>query len=245
MRAYRILPGIVKAGWIRYRQRVLDVSDWTAYALPARAGRASAALVGNAGYLAGLTQGGEIDGHGFVLRLNNFRTHGYERQVGGRTDLFMTNFFKDIAYDRPELAGVETIIASVPNSFRKAPDRFLQHRHAEHIIDGMNRLGRREVLVPPDTAFANACAQCQAMPSTGYMALRFALDVLRPDRLFITGFSFFRGAEHYFPMPAAPRPRHDFERERILFSRELLPLVASGRVLLDEQLHADLVAAAQ
>jgi hypothetical protein len=184
-----------------------------------------------------------IDGHSLVIRLNNFQTRGFERQVGGRCDVFLTNFFTDIDHERPELAAVDRIVASVPNNFRKAKRSYLFHRHAEHIADGMLRLGRQDLYVPSLQDFLDACAICRAAPSTGFMAILFALRHLRWSRLFVTGFSFFRGAEHYFEGPSAPRPRHDFERERVLVAGLLLPLIAAGNVDVDAVMRADLLEA--
>jgi hypothetical protein len=240
----RMLPEFVKAALIRRRQRPLTVRTWDDFGRGPHAAPGSVAIVGNAGYLAGLEQGREIDRHTLVIRLNNFRTVGFERQVGSRCDVFLTNFFTDIRFDRPELAGIPHLVASVPNAFRKARRRLLHHRHAAHITTGLERLGRRDVSVPSDAEFAAACAACRAMPSTGLMALRFVLAHLRFDRLFLTGFSFFQGPEHYFAHAGSPPTHHDFQRERSLVAAHVLPLVRTGRAACDPLLRAELERAA-
>lgn len=243
---YRLLPDVVKAACIRARQRRLAIATWDEFgAAPATVG--SVAIVGNAAYLADLEQGAAIDGHDLVIRLNNFRTVGFERQVGTRCDVLLTNFFTDIRFDRPELAAVPHLVASVPNALRRRRRSHLHHRHGEHIAAGLERLGRRRAFVPSAASFAAASAACGATPSTGMMALRFVLEHLPFQRLFVTGYSFFAaptGAAHYFAGPASPGTRHDFARERVLAAATLLPLLRDGRAACDPLLRADLERAA-
>jgi hypothetical protein len=240
---HRILPEFVKSGWTRHRQRSLTVLPWDDFQKQNDRRYDSVAVVGNAGYLVDLDQGRMIDDHELVIRLNNFQTTGFERQIGSRCDVFLTSFFTDIRYRRPEITGVRQIVASVPNTFRKARRSFLHHRYAEHILEGMEQLDRREVFVPSLGTFFGACNTCQAVPSTGFMAILFALQYLRWNRLLVTGFSFFRGREHYFNQPGAPRPRHDFERERLLVASMLMPLVADGGVRTDTVMQDDIAEA--
>ena len=137
------------------------------------------------------------------------------------------------------------MVASVPNNFHKARRSHLHHRHAEHIAEGMCRLGRKGVYVPSLYRFREACQACRAAPSTGFMAIMFTLHHLRWRRLYVTGFSFFRGREHYFAGLAAPRPRHDFDRERLVLAGMLLPLIEAGTVITDALLHQDLLEVAR
>ena len=196
--------------------------------------------MGNAGYLRDLDQGRLIEDHELVIRLNNFQTSGFERQVGGRCDVFMTNFLSDIRYDRPELADVGQVVASVPNDFRKR----LNVRHAENITKGMKWLNRRAVYAPSLPACLEAYHSCRAIPSTGFMAILFALRYLRWSQPHVTGFSFFRGQAHYFKEFGAPWQGHDFESERLLVAGMLMPLIAEGRVRTDIAMHRDLREAA-
>ncbi|XP_026657163.1 sialyltransferase-like protein 1 isoform X2 [Phoenix dactylifera] len=49
------------------------------------------AVVGNSGILLKSEHGELIDGHDLVIRLNNARTNGYQRNVGSKTDLSFVN----------------------------------------------------------------------------------------------------------------------------------------------------------
>lgn len=150
---YHMPPECLKAAWGRHRQRSLTIRTWREFAAGA-APAGSVAVVGNAGCLAELAQGGMIDRHTVVIRLNNFQTVGHELQVGSRCDIFLTKFFTDIRIDRYELQHVKHVVASVPNAFAKHRRQHLHHRHAEHITTGLGQLSRREVCVPSATDFA-------------------------------------------------------------------------------------------
>ena len=52
---------------------------------------ATCAVVGNSGIVLNRTYGEEIDRHDMVLRLNNARTHGFEKHVGVKTTIAFMN----------------------------------------------------------------------------------------------------------------------------------------------------------
>ena len=214
----------------RWRQRALNVRSWGSF--PACDAK-SVAVVGNAGYLGELAQGPRIDSYELVIRMNNFQISGFEAQVGTRVDVFFTNFFTDIRYERPELDQAKYIVASVPNNFQKLHRHHIHHRHAEHIVAGLEALRRTDVFVPEWDTFHEQVRRCSSFPSTGMMAMLFALNVLRCDTLLITGFSFFQDRPHYFQDQPASAKDHDFAQERTYLRTLLVPHVASSRVLID------------
>src|SRR5262245_61322180 len=73
-----------------------QIERWESLADRPELQNALLAIVGNAGYLAELNQGSEIDAHDVVLRMNNFRTKGFEAQVGARTDIFLSTYYDDV-----------------------------------------------------------------------------------------------------------------------------------------------------
>lgn len=233
----RWYPAFVKDFIIRREQRSLSVHSWRAFpAEPAK----SVAVVGNAGYLGEVDQGRWIDSHDLVIRMNNCRIDGFEAQVGARLDIFLTNFFTDICYERPLLQQAKFVVASVPNNFRKLRRRGIHHRHAEHIVAGLRALGRTEVFVPELEPFCERVREWGCFPSTGLMAVQFALDVLRCERLYVTGFSFFQGRPHYFDDQPASARNHDFSHEQRYLRALLAPHVASGRVVVDARMQGQL-----
>jgi Glycosyltransferase family 29 (sialyltransferase) len=232
---------LVTAYWL-LRRWGLTVRAWNDLATRPNVQRKSLAIVGNAGYLSELAQGELIDSHDLVLRMNNFRVAGFERQVGTRTDIFLTTFHSDVDLSNPALADAQLIVASVPCNFAKSRGRGLQQRHAEFIVRGVRQMERREVFVPAIDYFTAARRAIGRYPSTGAMAVLLALDFLLPvcGEIYVTGFSFFAGRGHYFHGAPVAANNHDPGREQALLGERLAPHVSSGRVRLDARLAAQL-----
>jgi hypothetical protein len=225
------------ACWLQ--QRMMQVRPWDELAGRDSFRGASIAIVGNAGYLSDFDQGERIDSHDLVLRMNNFRVSGMERQVGSRLDIFMSTFFHDVCLDNPLLDEASYLIASVPNNFRKHD---LRWRHAQAITAAMSRLKRREVFVPPLGGFREKLQQIGKYPTTGAMALYLVIEELLAvcGSVYVTGFSFFAGRSHYFSQQQVDPTNHDPQRERILLAAALKPHWQSGRITFDSQLTAAL-----
>jgi hypothetical protein len=189
-----------------------------------------------------LTQGELIDRHDLVLRMNNFRTAGYEPHVGRRVDIFLTTFHSDVNLTSPHLDQARLIVASVPFNFFKSRPNGLQHGHAAYITAGLQQLGRNLAYVPELSYFLSLRRQIGRYPTTGAMAICLALDFLLPvcDRVYLTGFSFFEGRSHYFQGEKIVPRNHDPARERQLIRQRLQTHVAAGRVNLDERLAEQL-----
>jgi Glycosyltransferase family 29 (sialyltransferase) len=233
---------LARACYYRYRQRSLYVRPWEDLSRHANLQNASIALVGNAGYLAELNQGDLIDGHDLVIRMNNFRTEGFEQNVGRRTDIFLTNFFTDIDYSRPELVQPSLIVSSSPNTFRKRRRRGIHLRHAPFITDGMRQLGRSTVFVPSTEWFIEQIGQIGRYPTTGAVGVLLLLKQLASvcGEIYVTGFSFFEGRCHYFNDDLANTLNHDAKRERCLIKKTICPYLDSGRMTIDESMHTSL-----
>ncbi len=223
--------------WLR--QRSLHVRGWDALARHDRLRGASLAIVGNAGYLAELEQGERIDRHDLVLRMNNFRVAGLEKQVGRRLDIFMSTFYRDVQLDNPLVAQAPLIVASVPNNLRK---RGLNWRHGQAITAALARLKRREVFVPSFRSFETKRQAIGKYPTTGAMALWLVAEHLLPvcGRVYVSGFSFFAGRSHYFSDQQVSPTNHAPLRERQLLADLLRPHWRSGRIAFDPQLTAAL-----
>jgi hypothetical protein len=238
----KLVPRVLRTAYYRLRRAWIELRPWNDLAQRAEFHGASLAIVGNAGYLAQLGQGVRIDACDLVLRMNNFRTAGFERQVGRRCDIFCSAFYHDVDLKRPELREPRFIVASIPANFRKLPDCKIHTRGGEWITAGLVTLGRRVAYVPGVDDFAARIARFGRYPTTGAMAILLALEQLLPvcKSVYLTGFSFFDGPSHYYSsQPIVPR-NHDLPAERALLRTLLMPAIASGRVTLDPIMHGHL-----
>jgi hypothetical protein len=240
--ALRLANSLLRTSWLMPSPWRVRIEKWELLAALSEFRDATLAIVGNAGYLVELNQGNKIDRHDLVLRMNNFRTAGFESQVGQRTDIFLSTFYHDVDLTNPAIPACRLLIASVPFNHQRDRQQGILQKHAEQITQGLTRLGRRQVFVPEWEYFL---AQKQAIgkyPTSGAMALllatQFLLGVCRS--VYVTGFSFFSGPSHYFSNQQVNPRNHAPEREQ-QFIRELLkPHVASGRVTLDERMQQQL-----
>jgi hypothetical protein len=238
----KLVPRVVRTAYYRLRSQQLEFRPWADLAECAETRGASLAIVGNAGYLAELDQGPQIDGHDLVLRMNNFRTSGFERQVGRRCDIFLSGFCQDVDFTRPELRAAKLIVSSIPANFRKLPDMKIHTRGGEWITAGLLAMRRRRAYVPEVCEFASRIRQIGRYPTTGAMAILLALEKLAGacTCVYITGFSFFDGPTHYFTSQQIVPRNHDIASERGLLQELLAPAVSSGRVSLDPRMSEHL-----
>jgi hypothetical protein len=205
------------------------------------------AIVGNAGYLNSLEQGEWIDSHDLVLRMNNFRTTGFERQVGRRTDIWITTFHNDVQLERPELQSVSAIFTSVPFNFTKSPENGMKHRHAVSIYRGLRALKRDTVFTPNMELFQRLRRELGKYPTTGAMAIALATEYLvrRGAKVYVTGFSFFQGQSHYFSRRQVEARNHAPDRERALVNRLMGAYAAAGRIGTDPVMRQALATSLQ
>jgi hypothetical protein len=236
-----LVPSLLTAAFHALRPGGPAIRSWSELAERPEVQHASLAIVGNAGYLAELSQGARIDAHDLVLRMNNFRLAGFERQVGRKLDIFFTTFHQDVDLTNPPLEKARFIATSVPFNVLKRPVG-LQQRHASFVAAGVRRLSGGEAYVPDTSYFVAARRTIGRYPSTGAMAILLAIDFLLPvcGQIFVTGFSFFEGQGHYFHSgPVVPR-NHDPRREMDFVRAKLERPVASGRVQLDPRMSQQL-----
>ncbi len=232
------VPHPLPALYWMWRQRSLDIRGWEAVSSDLPLDGARVAIVGNAGYLADLSQGEEIDRHDLVLRMNNFRVSGFERSVGSRVDVYMSNFYvPDIDFTNPDIARARWIVSSRPNVFTKPKQDNLDLRYGEHLTDGLLRIGAKTAYAPSLPYIQAVAAQLRDTPTTGMMALLLGIDVLlgRCASLYVTGFSFFEGKSHYFRDGTTEMSQHhNLSSEKAVLARRLAPYVEAGRVTCDE-----------
>jgi hypothetical protein len=238
----RFDTSLFRSAWALFQQRSLQLELWETLAARSEFAGASLAIVGNAGYLAQMAQGKEIDGHDLVLRMNNFQTAGFEAQVGERTDIFLTTFHTDVKLQNPAIPRAKFIVTSVPNNLRRHRSRGVLQAHGVQIARGLKALQRRQAFVPAWDYFLAKKELTGKYPTSGAMAIFLATEFLasRCRSIYLTGFSFFRGPSHYFSDASVTPRNHDMEQEEVVIREQLRPLVACGKVSLDHSMAAQL-----
>ncbi|MBQ3387910.1 MAG: glycosyltransferase family 29 protein [Thermoguttaceae bacterium] len=157
----------------------------------------SVAVVGNGPSEIGTGHGNRIDAYDKVIRLNNYRTAGYETDYGSRTNIWVTSAGKDVRRDR-SYTNYELIVIG-PNLWHS----FLSEEERALILEIHQKTDRIVTFDPPVQAeLWEALGGC---PSYGLVTiwtiLRQNLTPLTSDDVF--GFSFQQKvrqayAEHYF-----------------------------------------------
>jgi tetratricopeptide (TPR) repeat protein len=177
----------------------------------------SVVLVGNAPALLGSRLGRQIDAHEVVIRLNDFRTVGFEADVGSRTSLWYTRAHR-LARPDPASLGSAHVLAQVDTLNQYPPiDEYLRGRIRVSIPFDRATILPSYVLMATDGA-------TYPRPTTGFRIIQF-LEFFRQEAYDIAGFEFFRGGGmHYFDvgedrLQVGEMHAIDFERdfvERVL-----------------------------
>lgn len=178
---------------------------------------ASVVLVGNAPTVLGSQLGGAIDGHDCVIRLNDFRTIGFEADVGRKTSVWYTRAHR---LARPDPGGLGTAHILAQN------DTLNQYPPVDEYLKGRLRVDvpfERATFLPSYVLMATDGAT-YPKPTTGFRIIQF-LEFFCQRDYDITGFEFFKGPDmHYFDigedrLQVGEMHAVDFERdfvERVL-----------------------------
>lgn len=213
-------PTIARWAYWKARAAALQIEPWEALTHEIPVG-ARIAIVGNAGYLLESGYGRQIDACDVVIRMNNFRLSGYDHAIGTHVDIVLTNFSRyTMAFDNPDLQRARLFVSSRPMNFVRHPRVGVHDRLGQHVTAGMCALGAKRVFVPDFSYFVAQSNRLGMYPTTGMMALQLVVDVLagRCGELFLTGFSFFQGRNHYFSENTVDATRfHNVDAERRAF----------------------------
>ncbi len=215
-------PSLLRSLYWNIESKRLVIEPWEA--LPkALDQNLRIAIVGNAGYLLDCDVGERIDDFDLVIRMNNFRLSGYERHIGSRNDVVITNFSRySIDFSNPGLRNCRMLVSSRPMNFLRHRKLGIEDRLGEHVTAGMKALRARHVFVPDLHYFTELTARLERYPTTGLMALHLVVDILSSHcrELFLTGFSFFDGRTHYFSDQTVNAGQlHNVDAERNEFAK--------------------------
>ncbi len=145
---------------------------------------------------------GFIDAHDLVVRVNNYKTRGFERQVGARTDVHYSFYGSSVRKSAAELAadGVMLCMAKCPDA---RPIESAWHvARAKHAGIDFRYIYRNrrdwwfcDTYVPTVERFRESFAVLgNHIPTTGFAALYEICDF--DCSVYVTGFDFFASGVH-------------------------------------------------
>lgn len=146
---------------------------------------------------------GFIDSHDIVVRVNNYRTKGFEDKTGERTDVFYSFFGSSIKKTAKELKadGVGLCMCKCPNSKPIESEWHVRNHKPlgidfRYIYEDIRKdWWFCDTYIPTDERFLNSFELLDRhIPSTGFACI---LEILSFDcEVTITGFDFFASKVH-------------------------------------------------
>jgi hypothetical protein len=152
----------------------------------------SVAVVGNGPSEIGKGKGAEIDSHDVVIRFNNYRTTGYEKDYGSRTDIWIKCSSDDVKHDVRDKS-IQLIVYEPDYKRHQIIDGYLDAMFTENIdIDYFNFEDHVDLR-----------KNLNIFPSTGLVAINKIISKCDIANLDCYGFSFLQEfqdgyATHYF-----------------------------------------------
>ena len=157
------------------------------------------------------SSGDLIDSHDIVLRVNNFKTKGFEDRVGARTDVHYSFYGTSIKTTADELkrGGVRLCLCKCPNA-KPIKSEWHERRAKPHGVDFTYIYKLREHFWFTDTYVPDVASFMEKfnllgghIPTTGFAAI---LDVLACPiaRATLIGFDFFSSKKHNVNEPWRP-----------------------------------------
>lgn len=184
-------------------------------------------VVGNSPVVLETEHGAIIDEFDVVIRINNFKTVGYEKHVGSRVSHL---FISPACAPNSEFDRVKPEDVFLYGADRSTDTEYLRERLASEDpkrpgcmlpFSKINRLS--PTLYFYGLKFLTGM-ETRQWPSTGLVAIQWAIDMFARDaEVFYHGFSFFAedsvNLNHYFDFVTPADGHHDFAKERTYVKR--------------------------
>lgn len=192
--------------WRRdFRERVMQTSEVK-----------KVVIVGNSPALRGAKAGADIDSGDVVIRINNYQIEGFEEDVGEKTSFAIVSPACHSSSDLDKLDDSQILLYAA----NKGHDSdYLKERM---LREGAIGRSLQNITVLPTTLYFYRLRRFlkysgSVWPSTGYVAMRLALDIFTNASIFIHGFSFYKESgddlQHYFGMNTTRDKHHNFDAE--------------------------------
>jgi hypothetical protein len=185
-----------------------------------------------------------IDSFDYVVRINNYKTRGFEEKTGKRTDVYYSFFGNSIKKTKEELIndGVKICMCKCPDS---APHKDSEYHKKNNMIYGTSFKWIYEkrknfwfcpVYIPTEEKYLrHFYILGNHVPSTGFACI---LDFIGFDteKLYITGFDFFDSKIHNVNERWRDKNMDDPIGHRPSREKKLLRTFMENNIILDKKL---------
>lgn len=195
--------------WIRYYEKFFERNE--------KVNNKKVIVIGNSPNVINYEVGDQIDDFDVVIRVNDFRTIGFEKNVGRKTDKVVTTFATNFKTKEYDSISANQVLMSL----------FDKKGQTKYLNDRIEKYGLYKVNVLPDyyylglneeVGISGANKRC----SSGTIALKWAIDNYPGYDIYIHGIDLIKSNAHYFDQPKdkvnAWRKSidiyHDFDKEK-------------------------------
>lgn len=173
-------------------------------------------VIGNSPSVTKNTFGKAINEFDIIVRVNDFRTIGYEKYVGSKTDYVMSSFATNFMTKEYDSIHPAQIMMSLFD--KKGQIEFLKNRIERYNIEDINTLDSAYFIeLNKELGITDGIKRC----TSGTIAIKWAMDTHPDYDIYIHGIDLDRSDAHYFNQPKNKVSSwfksidiyHDFDKE--------------------------------
>ncbi len=164
-------------------------------------------IVGNSPNILKYEVGNKIDEFDYVIRINDFKTKGFEKYVGSKTDYWLTSFSPAIDIRQVEsFKGIFTANSNWTDGvFNSRIKRIVPNSHLNKVeVLSKNSLTKLKKRI----GYTNSLK----WPTSGLLAIESAIQKFKGCEIYIHGFSFFKESSKYVSHYWKETKKEEFNR---------------------------------
>lgn len=173
-------------------------------------------VIGNSPNVINHKIGDKIDKFDIVIRVNDFRTIGFEKYVGQKTDIVMTSFATNFNTEEYNSISANQVMMSLFD--KKNQDEYLNNRIEKYGLSNVNIMPDYYYLGLNEEVGLSGIKRC----SSGTIALKWAIDNYPDHDIYFYGIDLIKEDAHYFKQSSSNVQAwkksieiyHDFEKEK-------------------------------
>lgn len=179
-------------------------------------------VIGNAPSVLDRELGHRIDQFDVVIRINNFRIQGYEKQIGSKTDYALISPACMPSSELSALPASKVFVfgANLRDDYEKIKSRLSDKSRGCQIVPPAENILKSAIYVDAMRLEMDFDLTSDQWPSTGIVAVQWARDMHgKAAKVHVHGFDFYSDNRHtltrYFDVTTKADGKHDFDREKL------------------------------